>query len=458
MAVQELFSGALVRTPSLSNIFYAGLFGSSLIIVLSAFYNLYLHPLRHVPGPQLWIAFPILFHVARIRGVVDAETVRMHNRFGERVRLHPNIVSFTSAQSWKDIYSRDAGTLKPSFNESNSEAQDLFSTNSNVDHARFRRVLHHLFSERGIRKLEPTVRIYVDMLLGSIRESSSNGDEIEFTSLFHRLAFDVIGALTFGEDFDGLKSGILHPWCAAIFSMVKAITVIMMLMDYPLIWKIITSTMAKTIVEQKEKHEAITKEKATRRLQNESLRGNGDFTDVMMDFQGTADEFSRAEINAHASMFIIAGSETTATSMAGNFYWITRTPKALERVTSEIRSAFKSEEEITFATTGSDRLPYLNACFNEALRVFPPAQAGMMREVPKGEVRYVDGIELPGEVWIWKAETVWLSLTQIITDQSSRSSICCIHHGKSLPPIVRIHPRAMAPRSHKESYISLLQR
>lgn len=398
MAAIELYHASLAKFPSFGAILSYGSVITLFVIGLSAFYNIYLHPLCNVPGPKLWIAFPILFHIARIRGVVDAEIIRLHNKHGDKIRVHPNMVSFTSAQSWKDIYRRDSGILKPSINENMVDAQDLFSTNSDVDHARFRRVLHHRFSETGIRKLEPTVRTYVDMLLENIRESANDGEEIDFTGLFHRLAFDVIGALTFGEDFDGLRSGVLHPWCAAIFSMVKAITVLMMLMDYPWIWKIITATMSKTMVEQKEKHEAITKEKTSRRLQNEDLKGNGDFTDTMMRAQGTADGFSRAEINAHASMFIIAGSETTATSMAGNFYWITRTPRVMEKVVEEIRSAFNSEQEITFATTASDRLTYLNACFNETFRIYPPAQAGMVREVPRGHPVVVDGITLPGEV------------------------------------------------------------
>lgn len=398
MAVIELYNASVARLSSFGEALgYGGLI-AVFAIGLSAIYNVYFHPLRNIPGPKLWIAFPILFHIARIRGVVDAEIIRLHNKYGDKIRVHPNMISFTSAQSWKDIYRRDSGILKPSINENMVDAQDLFSTNSDVDHARFRRVLHHRFSETGIRKLEPTVRIYVDMLLNNIRASANVGEEIDFTGLFHRLAFDVIGALTFGEDFDGLRSGALHPWCVAIFSMVKAITFLMMLMDYPWIWKIIIVTMSKTMVEQKEKHEAITREKTDRRLQNENLKGNGDFTDTMMSAQGTADEFSRAELYAHASMFIIAGSETTATSMAGNFYWITRTPRVLERVVEEIRSAFSSEQNITFATTASDRLPYLNACFNETFRIYPPAQAGMVREVPKGHTAVVDGVTLPGEV------------------------------------------------------------
>lgn len=55
---------------------------------------------------------------------------------------------------------------------------------------------------------------------------------------------------------------------------------------------------------------------------------------------------------------------------------------ALDKLTAEIRTAFKSEAEIDFVSVSA--LPYLLACLDEALRMYPPVPMGLPRVTPKG--------------------------------------------------------------------------
>jgi len=55
---------------------------------------------------------------------------------------------------------------------------------------------------------------------------------------------------------------------------------------------------------------------------------------------------------------------------------------ALEKLTKEIRTTFQSEDEIDFA--GVSALPYLLACLDEALRMYPPVATGLPRVAPAG--------------------------------------------------------------------------
>lgn len=54
----------------------------------------------------------------------------------------------------------------------------------------------------------------------------------------------------------------------------------------------------------------------------------------------------------------------------------------MEKLTAEIRGTFKSEDEIDFSSVST--LPYLLACLDEALRMYPPVPVGLPRVVPKG--------------------------------------------------------------------------
>lgn len=54
----------------------------------------------------------------------------------------------------------------------------------------------------------------------------------------------------------------------------------------------------------------------------------------------------------------------------------------MAKLTAEVRSSYSSEEEITLLSV--NKLTYMLACLNEALRCYPPVTFGMPRVVPKG--------------------------------------------------------------------------
>jgi cytochrome P450 len=78
----------------------------------------------------------------------------------------------------------------------------------------------------------------------------------------------------------------------------------------------------------------------------------------------------------------VAGSETTASLLSGLLMWLLRTPHAYHRLTSEIRFKFSEAASMTFLEL--QELPYMNACIEEALRIFPPVPTGLTRTVPVG--------------------------------------------------------------------------
>ena len=69
-------------------------------------------------------------------------------------------------------------------------------------------------------------------------------------------------------------------------------------------------------------------------------------------------------------LMIPAGSETSSAGIASCIYNILANSDVMQRLSEEIRSKYRSEEEITFEAVAE--MKYLDACINEAFRLYPP--------------------------------------------------------------------------------------
>lgn len=108
------------------------------------------------------------------------------------------------------------------------------------------------------------------------------------------------------------------------------------------------------------------------------------------------DGLSFDEMVAQGQLLIVAGSETTATTLSGMLYYLLRNPSCLSRLTDEIRSSFASEEDINLLTT--QRLKYLPAVLEESLRIYPPVPNTLPRVTPNPGMTICDRFVPAGTV------------------------------------------------------------
>lgn len=124
----------------------------------------------------------------------------------------------------------------------------------------------------------------------------------------------------------------------------------------------------------------------------------------------------------NASLIIMAGSDTTATHLSGLTALLIRNPTCLDRLREEVRSAFRSDQDITF--TSVKKLKYLQACVNEGLRCYPPSAGGLPRVTPR-EGGIIDGQFVPGGVSkSQKTSSVRRQTVNASLDTSLRLAIC----------------------------------
>ena len=155
--------------------------------------------------------------------------------------------------------------------------------------------------------------------------------------------------------------------------------------------------MPESLTKARDDNNEYARSTVMKRVNNENQHGRGDFMDSMLKHRGEKDGFTDNELVSNGVILILAGSETTATLLSGVTYWLLRTPDALRKVTGEVRSAFKSEDEINFNNT-TMRLPYLRACLEEGLRRYPPVPSGLLRWTPPGGPTEIAGRLVPENV------------------------------------------------------------
>jgi cytochrome P450 len=108
-----------------------------------------------------------------------------------------------------------------------------------------------------------------------------------------------------------------------------------------------------------------------------------DFISEILKNQGEKSKsLTRGEMDSNAVVFMVAGSETTATLLSGVTYLLMKNPDVYKKLVGEIRGKFKKQSEITIDEVNN--MEYLIACLQEALRRYPPVPTGFPRVVPKG--------------------------------------------------------------------------
>jgi cytochrome P450 len=98
------------------------------------------------------------------------------------------------------------------------------------------------------------------------------------------------------------------------------------------------------------------------------------------------------------------GGDTTATTIAAAFFYLSRSPDAYAKLTSEIRTAFSSGADICNDEV-IRKCIYLRAVIDEAMRISPPVSGTLWRELPPGDdgsdaPLIIDGHEIPAGVWV----------------------------------------------------------
>ena len=166
------------------------------------------------------------------------------------------------------------------------------------------------------------------------------------------------------------------------------------------------------------------------------------------------------ELYANSTLIVLAGSESTASGLAGITFHLLKSPESLKKARDEVRGAFTTEDDI--GPERVKRLPYLAATVSEGLRMYPPFPEGLPRLAPR-QGASISGQWVPGGVCftilqpsssrtdrsrpMCNSAPTWLIAAQPISKMQTRLSLNVGLATKNSPPTTKKSPNH-SPSGH----------
>lgn len=104
------------------------------------------------------------------------------------------------------------------------------------------------------------------------------------------------------------------------------------------------------------------------------------------------------ELWMEGNTLIVAGSDTTSTTLSAALFYLLNNPETLARLEKEIRSTYSSADEIRMGPQ-LQSCAYLRACLDETMRLSPAVPGVLHREILPGGLRIPDlDLDLPAGI------------------------------------------------------------
>lgn len=351
------------------------------------------------------------------------------------VRYGPNEYSIDDPSAAKIIYGHGTHFTKSSWYAGWGVPgkPTLFTDRDPHRHAQERRKYQTTFSMSALVTYEPYVDDCARIFCQRLDEMSKVGSTIDMAHWFQCYAFDVIGEITFSRRLGFLNAGLdvggvmgalhgnmvystlvgiyssLNPYLFAVMSKFR--------LGGAAGKAYLSAFIDQTIAKRKAEPAASTKDEQMVLGQSGVAAGPQDFLSKWLAFHAEdPTRFTAYNVVVGMIANIIAGSDTTSTTLSAILYYLLKNPETLAKLRKEIthfQQAGQISNPITFKQ--SQALPYLQAVIKEAQRLHPATGLPLARVVPHGGAT-ICGTFFPSGVsptnfpsWTTKDLVLWLT-------------------------------------------------
>ncbi|KAJ5128103.1 hypothetical protein N7448_008882 [Penicillium atrosanguineum] len=384
MAIQHLFELPLP-------VFTLGLVGLSCAIYIVRFIsdsivNAFFSPLSEVPGPKLaaattwWSAYQ-----QAIRGrSMHHICMSLHEKYGGIVRIGPNRLHFNHPTMYDEIYRRrwdkdpfmyallggDGATVTFVKYEDNKRRKDI---------------LHTFFAKSSVYNVQWLIQENIESLCGHLDKHNERGVSSDMTLGFRCLGLETITATCFRKSASCFEyEGFASP----IFEAMESIVAWFMVFKHFELFRRTILSIPEWIFSDQIDEIIMVIDKPNQHAHPIVYRAL-----IRPEKQDTPIP-SRANLLEEAVALVIAGTDTTGSTLTIGTYQILRKPEIYAKLKAELLETWPNLEQRPNAGD-LEKLPYLTAVINEALRMAPTTTSENSRVVP-AQGATIGGKHIPG--------------------------------------------------------------
>ncbi|KAF9054569.1 cytochrome P450 [Panaeolus papilionaceus] len=351
------------------------------------------HPLARYPGPLLCSITKFYFAFLALTGRQHIYYRRLHQKYGNIIRIGPNEVSICDANAIVGLLG-NGGLPKGSFWDGRIPPGEvpLIAIKDKKEHGRRRRPWNRAFSPIALKGYEDIVTRRVVQLCDEL--ANRVGQSIDLSTGFSYFSFDVMNDLAFGGGSDMIRLGDINGFWHLLEASQKNAT---FLSHVPWLGQLVYRLPF--LAGKLKAFRAYARDRAFVRSKDGS--SSKDIYHYLTGEDGvTSRPPSMKEIISDGSLAIVAGSDTVASAVAHTFYYLMANQSKLEHLQQEIDTL--GDDILDPAKQA--QLPYLNAILCESMRLLPPVLTGSRRTTP----RQNDG-QMVGQYYIPSGTTAYMA-------------------------------------------------
>ncbi|THV04023.1 cytochrome P450 [Dendrothele bispora CBS 962.96] len=405
-----------------------------LLKLRTVWYNLFLHPLKNVPGPKLAAATDLykIYYDLIIRGGLLEQIEKLHKQYGPVIRIAPNVLHFNDERAYYQIYGVGSTFTKdPELYSCFAMNESSFTYTDPEAHRRRVQMINPFFSRRAIVELENVVQEKVDKFITRMI-SHPKDRAINMFWAFRCASVDVITSYVLGQDFHAMdhpyfshpfplgiqrQVHVLWVWKYFPFIIPLFLSIPKRIMTYlkPLLGELAAALAVREQVEEKIER-FLSDERALEGVEHEVIWHHliGDGMEELSELDGEKkvsglggrekgeksgerrgeyDGPSKNSLLSEALILTQAGSDTVGNTCYLATFYILNDPSVYHKLKEELRQVWP-DKETRIGMDVLEKLPYLNAVLKESLRLGHGVVTPLPRVVGPGPAEIL-GVHVP---------------------------------------------------------------
>ncbi|KAG7091834.1 hypothetical protein E1B28_008239 [Marasmius oreades] len=362
--------------------------------ILRAIYNVFLSPLSTIPGP--WYAavsdFWLTTHVVRLEQCKVVHS--LFEKYGPVVRVGPNKVFFNDLSSTRNVYSIHKFDKSDYYKSLLTNENDhAMTTLEHAPHSMRRKGYAPHYNPVNLARFQPEMHEPTLELVNHL-EKLDGKSPLECLALFRNLMVEVIVSTSYGYRLGAVHKLALEaedPLSVAISDFPKRgiLRSVVPTWAWKFVCRIPNARWRQMCDSDKIMAEFVSERVYQTRAQMTSTEKT-DYSDEKVPmlhrllnyrYSTTNENMPDNDIISEHMGHMIAGSDTTSTSLSYFLWELTRRPDIAKKLQAELDEVMHDPRVIPDISVLQE-LPYLNAFIKEGLRVYSAVPSPLERVVP----------------------------------------------------------------------------